>query len=75
MAAHIEVLNSKHFGAYSTVRRKEKGLHARLLARVSPRGKLTGSYSNWTPLVDRGVLFPEDIDTADPWQFKKFRVT
>ena len=37
-------------------------------------GKLVGSYSNWTPLVDRGVLFPEDIDTADPWQFKNFRV-
>jgi len=38
-------------------------------------GKLAGAYSNWTPLVDRGVLFPEDIDTADPWQFKNFRVT
>lgn len=37
-------------------------------------GKLVGAYSNWTPLVDRGLLFPEDVDTADPWQFKNFRV-
>ena len=37
-------------------------------------GKLTGSYSQWTPLVDRGLLFPEDLDAEDPWQFKNFRV-
>ena len=24
---------------------------------------------------DRGGLFPEDLDPADPWQFKNFRVT
>ena len=37
-------------------------------------GKLVGAYSEWTPLVDRGLLFPEDLDPADPWQFKNFRV-
>lgn len=37
-------------------------------------GKLTGSYTNWTPLEGRGVLFPEDLDFDDPWQFKNFRV-
>ena len=37
-------------------------------------GKLHGAYSEWTPLVDRGVLFPEDVDYSDPWQFKNFRV-
>ena len=37
-------------------------------------GKLTGAYSQWTPLVDRGLLFPEDLDAEDPWQFKNFRV-
>jgi homospermidine synthase len=26
-------------------------------------------------LQDRGVLFPEDVDASDPWQFKNFRVT
>jgi homospermidine synthase len=38
-------------------------------------GTLTGAYSDWTPLLDRGRLFPEDVDAADPWQFKNFRVT
>ena len=37
-------------------------------------GKMVGKYSNWTPLQDRGKLFPEDLDTSDPWQFKNFRV-
>ena len=37
-------------------------------------GAVVGSYSDWTPLVDRGRLFPEDIDKDDPWQFKNFRV-
>ena len=38
-------------------------------------GKLHGKYSDWTPLQDRGVLFPEDLDRDDPWQFKNFRVS
>jgi homospermidine synthase len=33
-----------------------------------------GGYGSWTPLVDRGLLFPEDVDHSDPWQFKNFRV-
>ncbi len=37
-------------------------------------GDLVGAYSDWTPLQGRAVLFPEDIDTQDPWQFKNFRV-
>lgn len=38
-------------------------------------GEVAGSYGDWTPLQDRGVLFPEDVDLDDPWQFKNFRVT
>ncbi len=38
-------------------------------------GTLTGAYSDWTPLLDRGRLFSEDVDAGDPWQFKNFRVT
>jgi len=38
-------------------------------------GKVVGAYSDWTPLNDRGRLFPEDVDASDPWQFKNFRVT
>ncbi|MGE0152138.1 MAG: homospermidine synthase [Reyranellaceae bacterium] len=37
-------------------------------------GPVVGVYSDWTPLHDREILFPEDIDTKDPWQFKNFRV-
>lgn len=37
-------------------------------------GRLVGEYSDWTPLLGRGHPFPEDVDTADPWQFKNFRV-
>ena len=37
-------------------------------------GPVVGRYSDWTPLNDRGGLFPEDIDKSDPWQFKNFRV-
>jgi homospermidine synthase len=37
-------------------------------------GKQVGVYSEWNPLKDRGRLFNEDVDTADPWQFKNFRV-
>lgn len=38
-------------------------------------GIVHGKYTSWTPLRDRKErLFPEDISTADPWQFKNFRV-
>ena len=33
-------------------------------------GPVIGTYTDWTPLKDRGVLFPEDLDLDDPWQFK-----
>ena len=37
-------------------------------------GKVVGAYTDWTPLHQRGELFAEDLDTADPWQFKNVRV-
>jgi homospermidine synthase len=33
-------------------------------------GPVVGVYTDWTPLTGRGKLFPEDLDTDDPWQFK-----
>ncbi|MCO6427942.1 homospermidine synthase [Nitrosomonas communis] len=36
-------------------------------------GKMVGQYSDWTPLQGRGDLYEEDLDRADPWQFKNFR--
>jgi homospermidine synthase len=35
---------------------------------------MAGVFSDWTPLVGRGVLIDEDVDTTDPWQFKNVRV-
>ncbi len=32
-------------------------------------GSLEGHYTTWTPLDNRGVLFNENIDNDDPWQF------
>lgn len=37
-------------------------------------GLVVGEYSEWHPLVDRGRMFPEDLDETDPWQFKNVRV-
>jgi homospermidine synthase len=50
--------------------------HARILEIARPYlGPMAGEYSDWTPLARRGLWFPEDIDLADPWQFKNFRVS
>ena len=32
-------------------------------------GPVIGTYTDWTPIEGRGVLFPEGIDRDDPWQF------
>jgi len=37
-------------------------------------GLVVGKYTDWSPLFDRGRLFPEDLDESDPWQFKNIRV-
>ena len=37
-------------------------------------GPVKGYYTDWTPLSDRPGLFPEDIDTQDPWQFRNILV-
>jgi homospermidine synthase len=37
-------------------------------------GPVVGVWGDWTPLVDRERLFPEDLDRDDPWQFKNIRV-
>jgi homospermidine synthase len=37
-------------------------------------GPVKGYYTDWTPLQNRPGLFPEDIDTEDPWQFRNILV-
>jgi homospermidine synthase len=48
---------------------------AEVLAVARPYlGPMTGVYTDWTPLADRGWLFEESVDRSDPWQFTNFRV-
>jgi homospermidine synthase len=48
---------------------------ARILEIAGPYlGPVVGIYGDWTPLAERERLFPTDLDRADPWQFKNFRV-
>ncbi|WP_435371393.1 homospermidine synthase [Mesorhizobium liriopis] len=37
-------------------------------------GPVKGYFTDWTPLDNRPGLFPEDIDTTDPWQFRNILV-
>ena len=37
-------------------------------------GEMVGVWGDWSPLKDRSLLFEEDVDTSDPWQFKNIRV-
>jgi homospermidine synthase len=37
-------------------------------------GPVKGYYTDWTPVTGRPGFFPEDIDTADPWQFRNVLV-
>ncbi|WP_420392407.1 homospermidine synthase [Acuticoccus sp.] len=49
--------------------------HTRCLEVQSPYlGPVHGYYTDWTPLTGRPGLFPEDIDPADPWQFRNVLV-
>ena len=37
-------------------------------------GPVKGYYTDWTPLTGRPGLFPEELDTSDPWQFRNVLV-
>ena len=50
--------------------------HDRIMAIARPYlGEVVGVYSDWTPLLDRGLLFPEPVERGCPWQFQNFRVS
>jgi len=38
-------------------------------------GMMLAEYTDWTPLAQRGELFPEKLDKKDPWQFNNFLVS
>ena len=48
--------------------------HEECLAIAEPYlGKLTGAFTEWTPLQGRGELFPEKLDVDSPWQLQNIR--
>ncbi len=55
----------------ATIRRCEMGC---LEIQMPYLGPVVGVYSDWTPLQDRGKLFPETLDRRDPWQFSNIVV-
>jgi len=82
-ATSLQVTAAVLAGAIWTIENPRLGIvepdeidHRRILEICRPYlGEMVGVYSDWTPLLDRGRLFEEDLDTADPWQFKNFRVS
>ncbi|OGG79373.1 homospermidine synthase [Candidatus Kaiserbacteria bacterium RIFCSPLOWO2_01_FULL_54_13] len=50
--------------------------HERIMEIVNPyMGKMTGAFTDWTPLKRDGALFADESDAGDPWQFKNFLFT
>ena len=50
--------------------------HARCLEVQRPYlGPVEAHYTDWTPLSNRWTQFEEDIDEADPWQFRNVLAT
>jgi homospermidine synthase len=52
----------------------EMDYHRCLEIQMPYLGPVNGFFTDWTPLTDRPGLFPEDIDTSDPWQFRNILV-
>jgi homospermidine synthase len=49
--------------------------HDEVIAVAQPYlGEVVGVYGDFSPVNDRGQLFPEAIDEECPWQFNNFRV-
>jgi homospermidine synthase len=49
--------------------------HVMVLAIAKPYlGELLGVWGDWTPLQGRSMLFSEELDLEDPWQFRNVRV-
>lgn len=80
-ATSIQITSSVYAGIVWAIENPKRGIvepeqldYERILQIATPYlGPVVGVYSDWTPLQDRGIIFPEDLDTEDPWQFKNFR--
>ncbi len=81
-ATSLQVTSPVMAGMIWALENPERGItdpeemdHRRILELCQPYlGPVVGAYTDWTPLVDRERLFPEDLDREDPWQFMNVRV-
>ena len=77
-ATGLQVTSAVLAGVVWAIENPEAGIveademdHRRCLEIQTPYlGPVIGAYTDWTPLDHRGVLFPEDLDREDPWQFQ-----
>ena len=67
LAGMVWALENPHAGIVEA----EEMDHLRCLEIQTPYlGRVEGHYTDWHPLANRWSQFDEDIDEADPWQFK-----
>jgi homospermidine synthase len=82
-ATGMQVTSAVLAGMVWTLENPERGIveademdYARCLEIQRPYlGPVIGTYTDWTPLSGRPGLFPENIDTSDPWQFRNVLVS
>jgi len=80
-ATTLQVVAGALAAATWAIRHPRRGLvepdqmdHEECLAIAEPfLGKLTGAFTDWTPLQGRGELFPEKLDVDSPWQLQNIR--
>ncbi len=80
-ATTVQVVAGALAAAVWAIRHPRKGLvepdqmdHEECLEIAEPYlGKLTGEFTDWTPLQGRGQLFPERLDVDNPWQLQNIR--
>jgi homospermidine synthase len=48
----------------------EMDFHGCLEVQLPYLGPVEGHFTDWNPLAGRSALFPDDIDSNDPWQFR-----
>jgi homospermidine synthase len=81
-ATSLQVTATVMAGVVWTIENPRRGIvepdemdYGRILDIARPYlGEVVGIYGEWTPLMDRERLFPEDLDREDPWQFKNVLV-
>ena len=80
-ATTVQVVAGALAAAVWAIRHPRRGLvepdqldHEECLSVAAPYlGKLTGAFTDWTPLQGRGELFPEKLDVDTPWQIQNIR--